>query len=525
MVWISLLIAAHADTPQQPGDLTITEFMAETNEGGVPNYAGEWFEVYNSSQQTLDLNGLVIAGEGGTDTEFTVDRTLEVPPGGYLVFAVNDCNTSLEVCGVNNFNGGVNVDFLYDWSDFRLEEDGDALRLIFNGVEIDAVIWDASWEVAINQGWQANQNAFDLEWANDLSHNWCASTATYGPTPLTGTPGAPNLACVGSNIDDDGDGFTEADGDCDDTDPYVNPDAIDGDDHNEACGAYADGEGCCGRINDDADCDNVRDDGVGDDDGDGYSEIQGDCDDGDIDVGPEGDENGGQAGVDDDCNGCVDDLDDDNDGYSECPAFSPICAEDGPFDCDDTQATIGPDAEEIAYDAIDNDCDGFDLCDADNDGYLAIPDEVCPGQDCCASADFPGLSTGDCNDDNATINPGASEGDPDNGGTPDNIDNDCNGVVDDPYQDRDGDGVAGSDGDCNDNPADPIAVDIFPGAVEVCDDGIDNNCDGNVDDDCLNRAREASLRGGGLCGTMTGTAAGKMWALSLLVALARRREV
>ncbi len=48
--------------------------------------------------------------------------------------------------------------------------------------------------------------------------------------------------------------------------------------------------------------------------------------------------------------------------------------------------------------------------------------------------------------------------------------------------DVDGDGYStceGEDQDCNDD--DPA---VNPGNAEVCDDGIDNNCDGNVDEDC-----------------------------------------
>jgi alpha-tubulin suppressor-like RCC1 family protein len=50
-------------------------------------------------------------------------------------------------------------------------------------------------------------------------------------------------------------------------------------------------------------------------------------------------------------------------------------------------------------------------------------------------------------------------------------------LADDPYSDHDGDGFSESDGDCND-----YRTDIYPGATEYCDD-IDNDCDGIIDTD------------------------------------------
>ena len=75
---------------------------------------------------------------------------------------------------------------------------------------------------------------------------------------------------------------------------------------------------------------------------------------------------------------------------------------------------------------------------------------------------------GDCDDSDASINPGATE-------IEDNIDNDCDGEVDEGF-DIDGDGYSVGQGDCDD-----FDASINPGATEI-EDNIDNDCDGDVDE-------------------------------------------
>jgi hypothetical protein len=501
-----LSVPAWAASPSAPGHITLTEFQADPTK--VPQFYGEWFELYNNYPGTLDFEGVTITN--ATGQTITVSGSTLVARGDYLVFGVSQNQTYGGP--ETTYNGNVPVDYLYSFASFNMAASADDLTVTYAGTTLDEVQWTSAWGVSADYAHAVSLNAYNLEWANDFANNWCPSGTFITDSGMKGSPGAANEYCGIPGVDNDGDGYSEDEGDCRDDDATIHPGALDGND------GVPEASGGGGNADDDADCNGVRDDGVLDNDGDGYSAVDGDCDDDSAYVFPGAVEVSDER--DNDCNDCVDDLDEDGDGYGysedhhcgdDCsPSLETSPDPDLPAD---TDADVHPGAVEVPYDGYDQDCDGFDECDYDEDGYNS---ELCECGSRC-----------DCDDNNAAIHPGAPE---DNS---DGIDNDCNGDIDIP--DRDGDGYTEEEGDCMDigsDSGDPTLVEtsnaVHPGQPEVCGDLLDNDCDGFYDNlpSCTNPATFATVRGGGLCGvapTGGGTTSLVLGALMGLAAASRRR--
>jgi hypothetical protein len=255
----------------------------------------------------------------------------------------------------------------------------------------------------------------------------------------------PDGTVVAAFDDQDCDGVTRGNGDCDDLNPQVHPGAYD------ACDASSLGV--------DDDCNGTPDDGDKDSD---LSDCQSDCD----DLDPE-----------------------------RTPGRSEDCVDGADNDCD---FEIDEGVPEICDDQIDNDCDpvtpdtsGVEVC---GDGYDNDCDSaIDEGRDGDDDVDQDGFNcANDCDDDDFFVNPEAVE-------VCNFTDDDCDEATDEEAND-DGD-PAPCLFDCDDGDADR-----FPGNPEICDT-VDNDCVGDTHAapaPCLDYAIDPCAYGLAACDESTG---------------------
>lgn len=169
----------------QTGWAVITEFMKDPT--FVTDTKGEWVEIYNNLPWRLNLEGWILADDGGSHHVITSSTLVICRPGDYLVLGNNSDPQQ---------NGRVRVDYV--WSGFSLSNTADQIVLLApDGTLVDRVDYTSSapWPSVPGKA-ACLRNNLRTAIANDDGANWCLATSPISPTnPDTGTPAHDNDSC------------------------------------------------------------------------------------------------------------------------------------------------------------------------------------------------------------------------------------------------------------------------------------------------------------------------------------------
>ncbi len=188
----------------EEGDILITEIMKDPSIASDTD--GEWFELYNTTEYDIDINGWHVVDDGMDDHTIFMEGGVVVPGESFFVMGrSND----------QDVNGGVAVDYVYggvEGETFNLANKDDEVILKSGSTIVDEVKYDNGETFPDQPGisMSLTPDAFDDE-GNDDGGNWCNATTSYGDGDL-GSPGADNPACAGAIC---GDGECNGDEVCD----------------------------------------------------------------------------------------------------------------------------------------------------------------------------------------------------------------------------------------------------------------------------------------------------------------------
>ncbi len=508
--------AAHAapppagGCPQPPNALVISEFV--TGNGDSPR----WLEITNPGNYALSLEKVTVtawqAGSAEPKLAFALGSLVAELPAGQAI-AVGHIPE-----GKTPALQWLKLKVLELGGDFQIPMCKAVLQIDGPTGLIDAVQYDlcGAKNEPKQTAWALDPSLIDL-CKNDELSSWCGEP--LGPdgaaSLAVGTPGTVNIPC-----DLDGDGYTSAQGDCDDQNKNVHPGTVElcnGVDDN--CNGLTDDEVaiptgvclslgvCAGPLPDgsptakcygksgwlcsyppgyeangetlcdgfDNDCDGLTDEG-----------LRNVCD----ACGPTPTEV--CNGKDDDCNGKTDDI-------GPLPAATcgsaGVCAQAQALCADATLTCVYPPSHqtaETACDGLDNDCngltdDGLDLggnCQVGTGACAAVGLKVCGGAGEVVCQGVPGaIGVEQCG----------------NG-----IDDDCNGLTDDGF--HVGDQCSLGQGACQvvgklqcsaDRKGSICSAKSALPSQERCGNGIDDDCDGQTDEaDCTTAAASKGCSAG-----------------------------
>jgi len=188
-LYILFLLCSLVGFSQNPGDLIITEIM--NNPDAVSDTTGEWFELYNTTGSSIDIDGWTIKDDGSNlhVIDGATGGTTTVPANGYLVLGRSSNPAD---------NGNAPVDYSYGSDGLTLGNGTDEVVVVLpDGVtEIARINYDngATFPDLTGESMQLDP-AFLNPTDYDDGSNWCPALTAYGDGDL-GTPGAANETCA-----------------------------------------------------------------------------------------------------------------------------------------------------------------------------------------------------------------------------------------------------------------------------------------------------------------------------------------
>ena len=154
--------------------IVISEIMA--NPGSVSDSYGEWFEIVNTTDSTIDLQGWSIKDLDGDEHELHSDQaSILISPNEYFVLAKNNDQS---------LNGGVEVDYVYEGYSLSNSDD-EVILLDASGSVVDEVHYANGWPFSSGVSMEIHDPLID----NALIGSWFSSTSSYGNGDM-GSPGA-----------------------------------------------------------------------------------------------------------------------------------------------------------------------------------------------------------------------------------------------------------------------------------------------------------------------------------------------
>jgi len=155
------------------GGIVITEIMP--NPAVVSDSYGEWFEIHNTTDTTIDIHNWVIKDADSDDYVIT-NSAMSVPVNSGEFFVLGRSSDLV-------LNGGLEVDFQYESISLANSED-EIILTNASGEIIDEVHYTNSWAYSSGRSMELH----DVSAENNESGNWYAATEGYGNGDF-GTPG------------------------------------------------------------------------------------------------------------------------------------------------------------------------------------------------------------------------------------------------------------------------------------------------------------------------------------------------